>query len=227
MSNQVVVLGMHRSGTSMIAGALNSLGVFMGSKMLGKSRANPLGHFEDLEFLYLNEAILKSISCSWDRPPEKYNELNKVNVKLINKIKNLIKKRESRFDVWGWKDPRTSVLFPLYKPYLENPYLIICARDSEDIAKSLNKRNGFSIEKGKNITKSYWGKILDIINDTPYKRIILNYKTCICNPEETIEEIIKFLNVEPRKKDITDATRMILDRSTVKKLSEDFKGKNK
>ncbi|ABN70622.1 hypothetical protein Smar_1536 [Staphylothermus marinus F1] len=44
----VVVLGMHRSDTSMIAGILNILGVYMGERLLGASWSNPLGHFEDL-----------------------------------------------------------------------------------------------------------------------------------------------------------------------------------
>ena len=55
----VVVLGMHRSGTSMIASILNKLGVSMGKVMLGKTPSNPLGHFEDKDFYNLNRKILK------------------------------------------------------------------------------------------------------------------------------------------------------------------------
>ena len=43
----IVVAGMHRSGTSLVAGYLQSLGVDMGARLLAADHANPRGYFED------------------------------------------------------------------------------------------------------------------------------------------------------------------------------------
>ena len=69
IKKEVIILGMHRSGTSMIAGILECLGVNLGENQLGKQWFNPLGHFEDVDFLSLNKDILASAGGSWDQPP--------------------------------------------------------------------------------------------------------------------------------------------------------------
>ena len=71
MKNQktIVILGMHRSGTSMLAGILEKLGISMGKSTIEKSINNPFGYFEDYEFLDLNQRILKDASGSWKNPP--------------------------------------------------------------------------------------------------------------------------------------------------------------
>ena len=51
----VVVLGMHRSGTSMTSAILEKLGINMGDETLGPLETNPIGHFEDRMFLELNK----------------------------------------------------------------------------------------------------------------------------------------------------------------------------
>lgn len=62
----VIILGMHRSGTSIIAGVLHTLGVYMGNKFIGAHWSNLLGHFENIEFVRLNDKILKNAGGSWD-----------------------------------------------------------------------------------------------------------------------------------------------------------------
>jgi hypothetical protein len=213
---------MHRSGTSVIAGVVETLGVFMGSRKLGKSKANPLGHFEDLDFLYLNESILKSIGCSWDRPPTEELVL-KLEGKF-ERIPKLIEKRNSKHEIWGWKDPRTSVLIDLYFPYLSNPYFIVCRRKNVAVAKSLKKRNGFSLERGIGLDSLYKIGINTFLSKTPSVKVKeLRYKNIITNPEETVEEIIKFLEISPSKEQIRKASEMILSRAKVKELSETLK----
>jgi len=104
----VVVLGMHRSGTSMIASFLNKLGVSMGKVMLGKTPSNPLGHFEDKDFYDLNRKILKFAGGNWRNPPKEENILaqkDKFNKEIVDLI--FIKNKEK---YWGWKDPKLALL---------------------------------------------------------------------------------------------------------------------
>ncbi|MBM4059289.1 MAG: chromosome partitioning protein ParA, partial [Planctomycetes bacterium] len=48
----VVVVGMHRSGTSLVASLCQAAGIDMGTDLLGPHPGNGAGHFEDLEFLH-------------------------------------------------------------------------------------------------------------------------------------------------------------------------------
>ena len=46
----LVVTGMHRSGTSMVAAYLQQAGVSIGRNLIGPAPGNPRGHFEDRDF---------------------------------------------------------------------------------------------------------------------------------------------------------------------------------
>ena len=62
----VLVLGMHRSGTSAVAGTLVKLGATPPKSLMVPNSANPRGHWESLALMALNDEILKSAGSSWD-----------------------------------------------------------------------------------------------------------------------------------------------------------------
>jgi len=62
---EIIILGMHRSGTSMLSGMLDRLGIDMGDDVVGRQESNPLGHFEDGDLLSLNELILAKAGGSF------------------------------------------------------------------------------------------------------------------------------------------------------------------
>ena len=67
----VVILGMHRSGTSMVAGALASAGIYVGDKaeLLAVQEDNPTGFWERSDLVACNEEILSASAGSWYQPP--------------------------------------------------------------------------------------------------------------------------------------------------------------
>lgn len=68
----------------------------MGEKLLEKSPSNPIGHFEDLEFLYLNIEILKATGGHSGKPPKKELIL-KQKSKFEEKIKKLTSKANTDY----------------------------------------------------------------------------------------------------------------------------------
>jgi len=158
----IVILGMHRSATSLVAGGIHKFGVPLGTKLIPADSSNPKGHWEDNDFRFLNDDILKSAGGSWHDPPsemaimaqkEKYNL----------RIKTLIEKKQQ--EIWGWKDPRTTLTIKLFVPHLENPHFICCFRNPVEVAKSLQKRNHFSIEKGLGIANIYNQRLIDFLKE--------------------------------------------------------------
>mgnify|MGYP006290474083 CR=1 FL=1 len=76
-TKEVIILGLGRTGTSMVAGILEKLGIDMGTNYKKKNDSNPLGYFENVEFLEINKQILKKAGGSHDNPPEFGNFLIK------------------------------------------------------------------------------------------------------------------------------------------------------
>lgn len=66
------VLGMHRSGTSAVARALNLAGVPLPTHLWPQKPENPKGFWEPIEVTYINDALLEHLNCSWNsfRPIE-------------------------------------------------------------------------------------------------------------------------------------------------------------
>lgn len=165
--NTYIILGMHRSATSFIGKALKDQGVNMGEKLLGPSKGNLQGHFENRRFLELNKKILKEAGGSWDNPPPE-GAIIKAGRKFQNEIKEIVRQEQRK--LWGWKDPRTTLTIRLYMPYLENPYFIVCFRNPYEVAKSLQKRNGFSLEKGLALATIYNERLLNFLTDFCLRR---------------------------------------------------------
>jgi len=65
VSRQLVISGMHRSGTSLVASAFRAAGIDVGSDLLGADEGNPRGHFEDRDFVRLHEEMLVTTGETW------------------------------------------------------------------------------------------------------------------------------------------------------------------
>ena len=128
----VIVLGMHRSGTSMLSQMLQAMGVWMGD--------NQDELYEDRDFLQLNRDILADADGIWHDIPSpealaaSYERMRPAIVKMLT--------YKQRRGLWGWKDPRTSLTAALFHPHLDNPRYIVIRRDLPDVVASLEERNG-------------------------------------------------------------------------------------
>ena len=153
-----IILGMHRSATSFLAKCLKLGGVNIGKNLLGAGRGNPEGHFENLDFLNLNDEILFGAGGSWKNPPSE-EAIHKSAERLKEKIKETIKRNKS--ELWGWKDPRTALTIQEYLPYLDDEvYLISIFRNPRKVAESLNRRDGMPIEQGIKLAQEYNRRII-------------------------------------------------------------------
>ena len=151
-----VVLGMHRSATSLVSKALSTQ-IYMGP--------NPRPNvFESSSFVKLNNAILARAGGSWHTPPDEAAILDQYDI-FKREIARTIRVESVGKELWGWKDPRTTLTIRLYYRHLENPHFIVMFRDPVDVAKSLNIRDGFSIERGIRIAHIYNNRLLSFLQD--------------------------------------------------------------
>ncbi len=137
----VVILCAPRSGSTMLARILHSLGVYMGRGLVRKHYLNNGGTFEDKDFEVLIRKILitSGSRLNWLQPLE-YNRILSQGKKFSRRIKKLIGKRSAYYRIWGWKLPLTGRVIPLLHPYLPDPHYIILERNPESVARSFSEK---------------------------------------------------------------------------------------
>lgn len=150
----VIVLGMHRSRTSLVSHICSVLGVHMGDRMLGTHPSQPHGHWEDVDFYELNQHIIHALGGKWDKPPtvEQVCQTAKL---FSNQAAGLIARKSCR-PLWGWKDPRTCLTLPVYWPFLKDPRIVLVTRNMGDVIRSLMARSGGNPDKWRPVVDLYY-----------------------------------------------------------------------
>ena len=113
----VILLGMHRSGTSALARGMQVLGRHLGENLIEGSIPNPKGYWEDAEINAFNERLMSELSTSWNSLTI-YDRLLFSDPKLEPfkvKANAILKSRFAKFPMFSFKDPRTAVLLPFWQ----------------------------------------------------------------------------------------------------------------
>lgn len=115
----IMVLGMHRAGTSALAGVLDACGVNMGCNLMPPAGDNPKGYFEDMEVVRVNERLLQSFGMpgSWDSVLMLDDDwLSKKGVlDLLEDAVDVVRKEYDGALVVGMKDPRICHFIPFWQ----------------------------------------------------------------------------------------------------------------
>lgn len=156
-----VVLGMHRSATSLVSKGLSNE-INMGASFQ-PMEDNPKGHLENWNIVAVNDEILSLAGGSWDNPPSHKSIMKVKGSKVELDINYICNKFNMSGDNWGFKDPRTCLTIDLWLPYLINPHFVCVYRDPMQVAESLKARNGFTIEKGLRLAKEYNKRIAQFL----------------------------------------------------------------
>jgi len=136
MSHTVIITGMHRSGTSLIASILQKSGMSIGDRLLAASKANPRGFFEDLDFYTFHEQALQErdqtlfVANDFVFAPTESE---------FDQARRLIQAREDQL-IWGWKDPRTTLFLEFWHQLLPEAYFLLVYRHPLDVLLSLVRR---------------------------------------------------------------------------------------
>lgn len=215
MKKTVVVLGMHRSGSSIVSAILERLGIQMGTDAYGKTAYNPTGHFEDRAVVELNISLLKAAGGSWQRPPspERIVEVSEDFAGAMQALTSELKKGA------GFKDPRTSLTVEAWHQHLTNPHYIVCIRSEREIAESLRKRNGMPIQEGIALTRKYVSAIEGFLrNHSEAPALDVHYDDLVRAPSLQILAIADFLKISVDQKMIDECASMVVPRTAMGRM---------
>lgn len=154
---QIIVLGMHRSFTSVITRYINMMGAYCygEGQSLGFAPDNPKGFWERRDVLRLNDALLAANGCSWQHlsalPTEGWAALAEEHRK---EIKRIVLEMDAHRP-WVMKDPRLCLTLPYWFDFLEVPVAVMVHRDPVEVAMSLHKRNAIPMSVGLALWEHY------------------------------------------------------------------------
>jgi hypothetical protein len=212
----VCVLGMHRSGTSLVTRVLNLIGVYLGPEghLLAAAPDNPAGFWEHRQLMELNEAILVRFGGRADEPPA--FPVGWVAAPALEPLRQralaVVRQDFGAADTWGWKDPRTCLTLPFWTGLLPPMRFVVCTRDPAEVAQSLERRNGYSTVKGVYLWLVYMDAILRHTVGQP--RCFVTYDEVVGDGKEVTQRLARFLGLEgaARQPPIQEAIARFIDR---------------
>ena len=140
----VCIVGMHRSGTSLLTQMLSDCGMYLGAEgriaAAGKDD-NPTGYWEHDDFRRINERILERFGGTWKTPPDMASGW--VADERLDDLRGAAAEILAGFDgrePWGWKDPRSSLTIPFWRKVAGELSFVVAFRDPRHVATSLQAR---------------------------------------------------------------------------------------
>lgn len=233
LERPLIVIGMHRSGTSLLARLLENLGVAMG-KWQGKDTS------EALFFRHRNQLLLSLAHASWDHPEAFLRALDNshwrrafarvaaCDLGTIRTLNFLPPKALARFtsaqnQVWGFKDPRTSLTLPVWLDIFPDAKIINIVRNGNAVASSLRQRskrmlhNGFSsslVSLDPAMGLSLWAEYVLTAQDhcasLPQDRYLeIRYENLLRAPEAVLLGVAGFIGLNADAEQVEKAASRI------------------
>lgn len=150
----IMILGMHRSGTSALARVISLLGADLPQSLMGgkssHQASNPAGHWESEPLAKFNDELLRSAGLSWRSiepvDPDWYRSTRFGEFRAA--ARELVEQEFGASNLFVYKDPRTCLLVPFWLEVMQDlgvDVRVICTyRDVEEVARSLHARNEIS-----------------------------------------------------------------------------------
>jgi len=175
MTDAVVVLGMHRSGTSFLVRALNLAGLWLGepehlATIEGRAGSgNPRGNYEHREAATINEIILRRSGGAWFSPPPQIFGDAGDGQRIRAFCARLQATRPPEYARWGWKDPRAVLTLDVWRAALPCRLFIVAAfRHPTAVARSLLSRNRLPLDAGYTLWSHYNRQLLRHLETVPH-----------------------------------------------------------
>jgi hypothetical protein len=206
----LLILGMHRSGTSAITRVLALMGAELPKQMVGAKLGNESGHWEPEQLVLLHDQMLTEVGSSWrDLRPLDLAQLSGDRLTHFKtNIQKIIREEFGNASVFVLKDPRICRFVGVYKTALSELKVraqpIIIIRNPLEVSASLSARDNISSAHGLLLWLRY---CLDVEKHTRnMHRVFVSYDTVIKHPQDMItclrESLGEYLPVSPSSLEI-------------------------
>jgi hypothetical protein len=195
----VLVVGMGRSGTSVVTRVVNRLGVPLGraDDLLPANDANPAGYWESSALLRFQDDLLARFGGSWYAPPQLPERWDPdgAHTEDAEAARAVFRDVYGDAPVWLWKDPRVASLFPFWASVLRDRIVVVLPfRDPAAVAASLRARDGLDVDYGVALWERY--NRLTLRHAARHPAFVLDYDELVADPVRVIEPLRRFLEAQ-------------------------------
>lgn len=210
----VLVLGMHRSGTSVLTHALETLNIPLGSELIGPEIDNAKGFFENKAVVKLDKEILSVSGGEWDSLVQP-NLTNGLTAKYSLLAQTLLATQFGKNSVFAIKDPRLVRVYKVWASAFNSLQIsvryLLSNRHPHDVARSLSTRNQIPY----NISLLLWlqHQIESIKLMKSGHGLVVCYEELLADSARQIDRIARFLEIDASgfHKEIDHFCRQFLD----------------
>ncbi len=199
----VIVLGMGRSGTSIIASLLEKSGVRMYNRAVPAGEINPRGYFEDADFVAFHQELKQRTAAntesSFNSDTPLVDEISPLELtdEIVSRGEALLQQSQSA-GLWGWKDPRTVLFTDLWLHLLPNAKILIPIRHPMGVFSSYLKRvpDPRFLRSPEQVFISYGvyhSRILQIVRDRPDHCLVIAIREAMQDPDRLVRVLGDFL----------------------------------
>jgi hypothetical protein len=167
----ICVLGMHRSGTSCLAGSLEQQGLYLGD-VNTSAPWNRRGNRESFAMMDLHTAILEANGGSWEVPPATVAW----ETEHIEQGRAMLAEQAER-TVWGFKDPCTLLTYEGWRRLVPDLQPVGIFRHPLKVARSLKRRNDLDIDAGLALWRSYNERFVRLHREAPFPIVSFDEET--------------------------------------------------
>jgi GT2 family glycosyltransferase len=194
----ILLCGMHRSGTSLLARTLKETGAWLGDRddefLPAHAHDNPEGYWERLDVYDAHVAFMKSSGFDWDRLAgfSRVDTRSREAMELRRKLRTFVAEA-NRHDPWLLKDPRLSLLLPIWLEMAPEAVPVVAVRHPLEIAASLSRShrgiypNRFALV----LWEKYLLRILKDLAGRP--AVFVSYRQLMASPRKQVERIVMLL----------------------------------
>lgn len=212
----IVVLGMHRSGTSSITRGLKVLGVELGDRLMPPvTGINEKGFWEDIDLTDLNVEILDALGGDW----KSHAQINSADVAFLRekgfftRAVEIIQSKTQSAEIYGFKDPRVAKLLPFWNEVFAHCNFdvryVLVIRNPLSVAKSLLKRDG--LDTGQSYLLWLDHVITSLQNNNDRNSVVIDYDLLMHSPEHELNRLSRQLELEINHQELQRYTTEFLD----------------
>lgn len=189
----MMVVGMHRSGTSAVGEVLTKLGLDVGrGTEYERETGNARGLYEWRETVEFNDEWLGRYDSAWWAPPRLgTNDWREIDLRQLAASRRQLPYFTGEISNWFVKDPRISLLIPLWdRLLLHRSPAVVVVRSPAATAASIRLRSSMHTARSLALGAEHYRAIYAALADRP--AIVVNYEDMVADPVPTIEALAEF-----------------------------------
>jgi hypothetical protein len=198
----IIVLGMHRSGTSLTTNLLHAFGVKLSDDLMEPSAGNERGYFESKQIVRIHDDILNALGMDWqtsDPIPSGRQWWRSRTIQGLKRKLSAIASREiaRHGGLWAFKDPRTARVLPVWIEIARELGIavryVLALRHPSEVAESLRARNGIDAVSAEKLWLIH--NLDAIVNTSGQIDAIVDYRNWLERPVDQMTGLLDALDL--------------------------------